>query len=318
MANTPGTDGENTEETTESLTDRINELQREVEKLKTEINKSPTKLSVRIGVGLIIPGAILLILSMVNLKVLLSGTPLAPIAPSVTGNPQILAFIGLGLVFWGALFFLVRPTSYVKSSLLDATAISSYTTIDRIAKELKYHSKSYYIPPYPEEVYLPEHLKGLKEMIVFISADEETKLPSIEEIAKSRFILDNPNGIIISPPGLGLVDQFERELRTNLTKINLEELCEVLPKTIQEDLQLAKEVVMESEENQVHLKITDSIYKALYHEADLQSVRFLGSPLESAIACAIAKSTGKPVTIQESNISQDAEAIEVTYRTVEG
>jgi len=313
MTNTPGTNGEKTEETTESLTDRINQLQREVEKLKTEINKSPTKLSVRIGVGLIIPGAILLILSLVNLKVLLSGTPLAPIAPSVTGNPQILAFIGLGLVFWGALFLLVRPTSYVKSSLLDATAISTYTTIDRIAKELKYHSKSYYIPPYPEEVYLPEHLKGLKETIVFISANEETELPSIEEIAKSRFKLDDPNGIIISPPGLGLVEQFEKELRASFTKINLEDLCEILPKIILEDLQLAKDIEMEAEDNQVQLKITDSIYKALYHEADLESVHFLGSPIESAIACAIAKSTGKPVTIQESKIDSETDAIEVTY-----
>jgi hypothetical protein len=313
MANTPGTGSEKTEETTESLTDRINQLQREVEKLKTEIDKSPTKLSVRIGVGLIIPGAILLILSLVNLKVLLSKTPLAPIAPSVTGNPQILAFIGLGLVFWGALFLLVRPISYVKSSLLDATAISTYTTIDRITKELKYHSKSYHIPPYPEEVYLPEHLKGLKETIVFISANEETELPSIEEIAKSRFMLDNHNGIIISPPGLGLVEQFEKELRTSLTKINLEELCEVLPKIILEDLQLAKEVDIKVEGNLVHLKITNSIYKALHREVDLQSVHFLGSPLESAIACAIAQSTGKPVTIQKSMTDPNIDTIEVNY-----
>jgi len=124
---------------------------------------------------------------------------------------------------------------------------------------------------------------------------------------------DNPNGIIISPPGLGLVDQFERELRMNLSKINLEDLCEILPKTIQEDLQLVKEVDMKAEGNLVHLKITDSIYKSLYREADLQSVRFLGSPLESAIACVIAKSTGKPVTIQESRIESDTDAIEITY-----
>lgn len=318
MAHAPGTDGEKTEETIESLMEKINELQREVEKLKTEMNKSPTKLSVRIGVSLIIPGAILLTLSLINLKILLSGTPLAPIAPSVTGNPQVLAFIGLGLVFWGALFLLTRPTSYVKSSLLDATAISTYTTIDRIAKELKYNSKGYHIPPYPEEVYLPEHLKGLKETIVFISANEETELPQLEEIAKSRFILEKTNGIIISPPGLGLVEQFEKELRTILTKINLEDLCEVLPKTIQEDLQLAKEVDMEAEGNLVHLKITDSIYKALYREADLQSVHFLGSPLESAIACAIAKSTGKPVTIQESRTDPNTDTIEVTYLIREG
>jgi len=252
-------------------------------------------------------GALSLILSIIN-----------PRAPFITENTQILVFIGLGLVFWGVLFFLVRPIHYVKSSLLEATAISFYTTIDRIKKDMKYKSKSYYIPPYPKEVYIPEHLKGLKEMIVFVSANDETDLPSIEEIAESRFMLENPKGMIVTPPGLGLVEQFEKELRGNLTKIDLEDLCEVLPKIILEDLQLAEEVVMEAEENQVQLTITDSIYKALYYEADLQSVHFLGSPLVSAIACAIAITTGKTVTIQESKMDLDIETIDVSYRIIEG
>lgn len=248
----------------------------------------------------------------------MSHTPLASIAPSVIGNPQVLAFIGLGLVLWGALFFFVRPVSYVRSSLLEATAVSLYTTIDRIKKDQKYNSKSYYFPPFPKDVYIPEHLKGLKETIVFISANENTELPSIEDIAQSRFLLEDPRGVIVTPPGQGLLEQFEKELRVNLTNIDLEDLCEIIPKIILEDLQLAREVVMEAEENLVHLKIIGSIYQALYYEADLQSVRFLGSPLESAIACAIAKTTGKTVTIQESKINPDTEAIEVSYRIIEG
>ena len=207
------------------------------------------------GVVFIILGALSLILSVFDLKELLSQTPLAQIVPSITGNPQILAFIGLGLVLWGGLFLFIGPVSYVKSSLLEATAISIYTTIDRIEKDLKYNSKSYYIPPYPKEVYIPEHLKGLKEMIVFISANGEAELPSIEEIAESRFLLEDPKGIIVTPPGQGLVEQFEKELRQNFTTISLEDLYEILSEIIAEDLQLAKEVAMETEDNRVHLKI---------------------------------------------------------------
>jgi len=155
-------------------------------------------------------------------------------------------------------------------------------------------------------------------MIIFISAKDEAKLPSIEAIASNRFMLEDPEGIFISPPGLGLVEQFEKELRMNLTKIDLKDLCEILPKIILENLQLAKEVAMEIEENQVHLKVTDSLYKIMYNEADLKSIRSIGSPLESAIACAIAKSTGKTVTIQESKIHPDSDTIEVIYRLVEG
>jgi len=260
----------------------------------------------------------LLILSVVNLKELLLQTPLAPIAPSIIGGPQVLAFIGLSLVFWGALFFLIMPVSYVKSSLLYATAISSYTTIELIIKDLKYNIKGYYIPSYPKDVYLPEHLEGLKEMKVFISANDDIELPSIEQIAESRFILENPKSMLLTPPGLGLVDQFEKELRVDFTKIDLEELFEILPKIVLEDLQLAKEVVLEAEENQVHLSMMDSIFKDLHYKADLQSVWFLGSPLVSAIACAIAKTTGKIVTIQEYKINQHSDTIEVSYNLIEG
>ena len=44
------------------------------------------------------------------------------LAFSITSNSQVLAFIGLGLTFWGALFLFVRPLRYVEGSLLDSTS----------------------------------------------------------------------------------------------------------------------------------------------------------------------------------------------------
>jgi len=285
---------------TQYLIETIKQLQTDIEKLKLELRKVKRIPSGKIGIILIVPGALSLILSIFN-------------------NSQVLAFIGLGLTFWGALFFFIRPIRYVKSSLLDSTAISSYSTIDRIVKDLKYKGKSYYIPPYPKEVYLPEHLKGLKNMIVFISADSGPGMPSIEEMAKSGFLLENPKGICVAPPGSGLLTQFEKEIRTDITKLKLTELCESLPPLVLENLQLAKEIEMKAEENQVHLKIFDSIYKNLYsREQNLKSVHFLGCPLVSAIACAIAKTTGKIVTIDKDSLSPDGQTIEVWYRFIEG
>ena len=287
--------------TTQYLVETAKQQQAEIENLKLELNKVRGRVpSGKIGMVFIVPGALSLILSVFN-------------------NSQVLAFIGLGLTFWGALFFFVRPIRYVKSSLLDSTAISSYSTIDRIIKDLKYKGKSYYIPPYPKEVYLPEHLKGLKNMIVFISADSGPDMPSIEEMAKSGFLLENPKGICVAPPGLGLLTQFEKELRTDITKLDLNELCETLPPIILENFQLAKEIEMKTEKNQVHLKIFDSIYTNLYgREQNLKSVHFLGCPLISAITCAIAKTTGKIVTIHQDNVSPDGQTIEAWLRFVEG
>jgi len=280
------------------LMDTIKQLQTEIENLKLELRSVRHIPSGKIGIIFMVPGTLSLIFSILN-------------------DSQILGFIGLGLTFWGALFFFVRPIRYVKSSLLESTAISSYSTIDRIVRDLKYTGKSYYIPPYPKEVYLPEHLKGLKDLIVFISRARRSGagMPAIEEMAKSKFLLENPKGICVAPPGLGLLTQFEKELRKEMTKLELNELCESLPQLILENFQLAKEIEMKTEKNQVHLRIIDSIYKNLYsREKNLKSVHFLGCPLVSAIACAIAKATGKIVTLHRDSVSLDGQTIEVWYR----
>jgi len=285
--------------TTQYLVEAVKQLQADNENLKLELKKVKGIPSGRIGLAFIVPGALALIFSALN-------------------NSNILAFIGLGLTFWGALFFFVKPVKYVQSSLLDSTAISTYTTIDRIVRDLKFKGKSYYIPPYPKEVYLPEYLKGLKETVVFISADT-SGMPSIEELAKSKFLLQNPNGICVAPPGLGLLAHFEKELRKDIAKLQLNELCQSLPPIIVESLQLAKEVEMRVEDGQVYVKMLDSTYKSLYAvEENLKSIHSLGCPIASAIACAIAKSSGKMVTLQKDDVSPDAQAVEVWYRFVEG
>ena len=285
--------------TTKYLVERIRELQSEIESLKFELERSKRIPSEKVGVMLTTSGITVLVLS-------------------VLSESQILAFIGLSLIFWGFLFFFIKPIRYVKGNLLDLAATSTYITVDRIVNDLKFKGRSYYIPPYPKDVYLPEYLRGLKEMVVFISADTQPEMPSIEEIAKSKFLLKNPNGICISPPGLGLLNQIERELGEDTTKVDLETLLERLPQIITESLELAKEVEMKKDGKKVYVRIDDSIYKNLYkREQNLKSVHFLGCPLASAIACAIAKASGKIVTIEKDNVSTDFQTIEFWYSFVE-
>lgn len=285
--------------TTQYLIETIKQLQADNDDLKLELKKLRGIPSGKVGLVFVILGALALIFSILN-------------------NSNILAFVGLGLTFWGALFLFVRPVKYVQSSLLESTAISAYTIIDRIIKDLEFKGKSYYIPPYPKEVYLPEYLKGLKETVVFISADTGG-MPSIEELAKGKFILENPNGICVAPPGLGLLTRFENELRKDISRFKLAELCESLPPIILENLQLAKEAEMKIVGSNVYVKILDSTYKNLYISGEnLKSIHFLGCPLVSGIASAIAKTTGKMVIIEEDKISPDGQTIEVWYRVVEG
>jgi hypothetical protein len=237
---------------------------------------------------------------------------------SVYSSSQMLALVGLGLTFWGALFLFVRPTKYVEGSLLDVTATSEYTTIDRMIASLNYKGKGYYIPSYPQDVYLPQYLKGLKDMIIFIPAESNFKPPSIEEMAESRFLLTNPKGMLVTPPGNGLLNQIEKQLHQDFTKIQLDEVCEVLPRFLTQDFNLAKALEMTPSKNEVNIKITDSIYQNLYLTETSKSVSIIGCPLVSAVACALAKSSGKFVTIYELQVSPDGMTIIVNFRFIQG
>jgi len=236
---------------------------------------------------------------------------------SMYSGSQILAFIGLGLTFWGALFLLLKPANFVEGSLLYNSAVSTYSSIDRIIGEFSYKEKGYYIPPYPKDVYLPEYLKGLKASVVFISDEKDTTMPSIEEMAKGKFISKNPQGILLTPPGSGILTQVEEKLKLDFTKIELNELCAILPSLILQDLNLAKEMAMELNGDQVHVNIVNSLYQNLYNmQNNSKSVDLLGCPLVSAVACALANSSGRTVSIQKKQVSPDGSALDVWYHIV--
>jgi hypothetical protein len=216
---------------------------------------------------------------------------------------QIAAFIGLGLTFWGAIFTLTRNGKYVESSLLDSTAKSAYSTIDRMINDLKFNGQGYYIPAYPQDVNIPEYLKNLKEPVVFISESFDGK-PSVEELATGKFLSAKTHGMFITSPGSGLMAQMEKQLQLDFSKTNIQELTSILPRCLTEQFNLAKSADMTVLENGVSFKATGILYESLYRpETTLKSVSMLGCPVVSAVACALAKTSGKTVVIKEQVLS---------------
>jgi hypothetical protein len=267
---------------------------------KTERKESTKTPAYIIGMFFFIVGVLLLIVSYVFAS-------------------STLALIGLSLTFWGVLFFFVRSTKFVKNDVLDASILPSYKSLDRILADLKYNGKALYIPPYPKDAYLPEHLGGMKEQIVFISDKDSTITPSIEEMAQKQFLVKNPEGICIIPPGSGLVNVFEKELGIDFTKIDRESFDDYLSAAIVSNLELATAFKIEQEDERVHVTITNSVYRNLYSkDQNLKSVQLVGCPLVSAISCALAMATGKCVTIAENRFSLDLKTIELWYQLVGG
>jgi hypothetical protein len=285
--------------TNKKSSESLESFERENKLLKRGLFKSERTPSNRIGLGFLFSGVVVL-------------------SASYLASSAALAFIGLGLVFWGGLFLFARPVKFVRSAILDSTAIPSYATIDRITTDLDFNGRPIYIPPYPKGAYLPDYLRGLKEMIAYLPAQDIEAIPTIEEMAKKQFLVKNPRGICIPAPGSGLVNLVEKELKNELTQVDTDRLFNNLPTIITKSLELAREFEINKENGLIHIKVLDSVYQNLYSaELGLKSIHSIGCPLTSLIACALAKTTAKLVTIVKDTVSPDLRSIEVWYRTLE-
>jgi len=229
---------------------------------------------------------------------------------SIVYVSSILAFIGLGLIFWGALFLYIQPEEYTKKALLDATVIPSLSTLNQIIHELEYKGKAIYLPP--------EYLEDPEASKVYISKQKEGKLPEPELTLKSEshLFLQHPQGILLTPPGAQLSRLFEKRLDTNFTKTDLKYITQNMPKLLIGDLEIAENIEIATENNKIKITITNSTFKEVHKENNKLShiYPYIGCPLSSAIACALTKATGKPITIQNIQTSEDGKNIEATYQ----
>lgn len=238
------------------------------------------------------------------------------LAYAFVSEMQIAAFIGLGLVFWGAIFAVARTGKYVEGSLLDSTAKSTYSTIDRMMNDLNYSGQGFYIPAYPRDVFLPEYLKNLKEPVVFISETFDGK-PSVDELAAGKFLSAKTRGVFVTSPGSGIITQLEKQLQIDLSTINLGELTEILPKCFTELFGLARHAEMILSPDGASFRATGILYESLYNPDNRpKSVSLLGCPVVSAVACALAKTSGKTVIIKDQALSPSSRAVNVNFKFI--
>jgi hypothetical protein len=226
---------------------------------------------------------------------------------------QILAFIGLGLIFWGTILLYITPEEYAKAIILDATTIALLTSIDRIIKDGNYTGKAVYLPP--------RYLKDFESSKAYLTKEKTATLPSPEQTQQQedKGILLNPDSILLTPPGAELVKLFEKTLGTSFTKVDLRFLENNLPKLFIEDLELAENTEIQTESGKIKVKMENIAYRNIINQLKKLTdiTNLLGCPASSAIACALAKATGKPIQIEKYQISEDGNTVTVEYRIVE-
>ena len=237
----------------------------------------------------------------------------AVLVGSMVFSSNVMAIIGLPLIFWGVLFFFLKPTSLVKADLLDSASFSLLENMGRLVSEFGLKGKGVYLPPH----YLEELSGGL----VFVSTKDEVYVPTVDEVgeAEDRVFLKNPSGVCLVPSGVALTNLLERELGTSFAKVNLEYLERNLPKVFVEALEIAENFELSVEGGSVHVRIEGSIYKDLCGEVRRLSgvCESFGCPFCSSIACALARASGKAVVMDGNELSRDGKVMDVYYRVLE-
>jgi len=219
--------------------------------------------------------------------------------------------IGLGLLFLGALFLFVGSTQYVKRQLLDFTTISSLSALSQFLRALGYTGKGVY---YPSQQLLASGIQGWR---VFISASDDRNFPSPNSISKDKIFYEQPKGVCITPPGSGLCALFEKELRTDFSKVDMNYIKNRLPPLLVEGLEIMEDFQMEVEENLVRVSFIGSIFYEFCSQIRRLpqfSCESVGCPLCSAIACLLATVTNRQVIIEQTELVSDKRRIDVQYK----
>jgi len=274
------------------LKERILLLEREKEDLKSRLREYERRPSTLTSYMLLAVGAVAFISATIY-------------------SSFVLAFIGVGLTFWGALLLYIRPTGYAKISLLNSTALSSLTAIGQVVKELGMKGKAIYLPP--------RYLRELKGGSVFIPKEKGDVIPPMNETERTNTPM-NPRGLYLTPPGIGLANLYEKELGRHFAETDLRYLQFNLPRLFKEDLEIVENLEMKSEGAIIQVKMEGAIYRDLYKEIKTLSPNVfntLGCPLTSSIAVAIARTTGNPVIIEENEVSADGKKIAASFRRLE-
>jgi hypothetical protein len=229
---------------------------------------------------------------------------------SALNGSSFLAIIGVSVAFWSILLLFFTPTKHAFLDLLKATASASGSNIERSLIEFDLSEKGVYLPP--------QNLRNFESSLVFIPKTGQMSLPKADETSDKLFA-EKKTGLFFTPPGLALSTMFENELGLSFRKISLTQMQDSI-KRLFINLKFAEDVQIQIQERTIILEITSSIFNTLCYETRNSQPRThtqVGCILASAFACAFAKASDKPITIQNDTLNPDNKTLIIEYRMEE-
>lgn len=218
---------------------------------------------------------------------------------------SFLAIFGLAILSWSAILLYITPEKHVTLTLLNSVTADSSSNSERMLKMLKLTEKGVYLPP--------KNLTTMQSSLVFIPKTPETKILNQNDVGES-FSDDENAGAYFTPPGFSLSKLFEQAIGKSFINTDLNDLQNDLSKVIVNELGIADEFEVQEEKNFVEIKIKNSIFAAICQQTETQTHHQIGCLLSSALACALAKSTGKSIIIQNECFMTNTKTTVITYK----
>jgi hypothetical protein len=237
-------------------------------------------------------------------------TGVVMIVLSALNNSSFLAILGVSVAFWSVLLLFFTPTKHAFLDLLKASASASGSNIERALIEFNSAEKGVYLPP--------QNLQNFESSLVFVPKTPQTALPASNE-TNDKLFTEKKNGLLLTPPGLALSMMFEQELGLSFRKINLPQMEKMITKIIH-NLKFAEDAQVRIQDKTITLEVTGSIFNTLCQETRNSQPRThtqVGCILASAFACAFAKASDKPITIQNDTLNPETKTLIVEYRMEE-
>jgi hypothetical protein len=219
-----------------------------------------------------------------------------------------LAIVGVSFIFWGGILLYISPSKQVPIAFLTASTAISASNIERLLTELKSGEKAIYLPP--------KSIDDAETSTIFIPKKQNQAL---HKEAKTTSIFTNEQeGLFLTPPGFALIKTFEQKLGSSFTKTTVKDLQKNLSKLLIEDFGIAENIEMLIQDKKIIMEIKGSIFS----EDSLETRKYplthnsIGCLLSSSIAAVLAKTTGKPVII-ENEEHLDIKTTKITYQILE-
>ncbi|MCW4005720.1 MAG: hypothetical protein NWF04_03875 [Candidatus Bathyarchaeota archaeon] len=202
-----------------------------------------------------------------------------------------LAIFGTAVIFWGVILFYISPSRTVPLTFVDAIVTSQFDNLERILLEFNSSEKGLYIPP--------KNLKNIESSLIFLPKKPQTSIPAMVDEGNGQLYSQHKDGLFLTPPGRGLSQLLEKAVAMSFTKIDLVSLKQTLPKTLIDDLALAQNIEISSEDDKVVVTLAGNVLSEICEQANScpHTHNQVGCTLSSALACILAKVVGKPIVI---------------------